>query len=52
MTGLESGSQLLGGSDLKVNTEAGLAGIESGQFVGAVADDGDTLGFQIFQGEP
>ena len=48
---MEGLGHLLGGVQLIVHAEAGGAGIEGGQLLGAVADDGDALGLQILQGQ-
>ena len=47
--GVESSGQLLRGIQFIIHAEAGLAGVEGGQFVGAVADDRHALGLQILQ---
>ena len=47
--GVEGGGQLSGGIQTVIHAEAGLAGIEGGQLLGAVADDGHALGLQILQ---
>ncbi len=52
MAGLKHRGQLLGRVHPVVHAEAGLAGVEGGQLLGAVADDGHALGFQIFQSQP
>ena len=49
--GTEHCGQLLGGIDAVVNAEAALAGVECGELIRAVADDGDALGLEIFEGQ-
>ena len=49
--GAEHRSQLLGGVNAVVDAEAALAGIEGGELISAVADDGDALGLKIFKGQ-
>ena len=49
---LEHGRKLLRRIDTVVNAEAAPAGVEGGQFIGAVADNGHTLGLQILQRQP
>ena len=49
VAGFEGGSQLLRAVHAVVHAEAGLAGVEGGQLIGAVANDGHALGFQILQ---
>ena len=44
--------QVLGGVDAVVHPEAGLAGVEGGQLLGAIANDGHAVGLQILQGQP
>ena len=51
MLGLEDLGQLLRGVDLIVHGQAGLAGVEGGQLLGLVAQDGDAVGLQILQGQ-
>ena len=46
---IESLGQLGGGVDAVIHLEAGLPGVEGGQLLGAVADDGDAVGLQILQ---
>ena len=46
---IEGLGQLGGSVDAVVHLEAGLPGVESRQFLGAVADDGNAVGFQILQ---
>src|SRR5699024_12126647 len=45
------GGQLGGGVQAVVHAEAAGAGVEGGELVGAVADDGDALGLQVLQGQ-
>ena len=48
---LEHGRKLLWRIDTVVNAEAAPAGVEGGQLIGAVADDGDALRLKILKGQ-
>ena len=48
---MEGLGHFIGGIQLIVHAEAGGAGVEGRQLLGAVADDGDALGLQVFQGQ-
>ena len=48
---VEGLSHLLRSIQTVVHAEAGFAGVEGRQLVGAVADDGDAFGLQILQGQ-
>ena len=46
---MERLGKLSGGVELVVHAEAGLARVERGQLVGAVADDGHAVGLEVFE---
>ena len=49
--GLQDLGQHLGAVHLVVHLQAGGPGVEGGELLGLVAQDGDPLGLQVFQGE-
>ena len=49
---MEGSCQLLRSVQLIIHFETGLPGVERGEFLRAVADDGDAVGFQILQSQP
>src|SRR5699024_3841598 len=48
---VESSGNLRGGVHAVVHLEAALAGVEGGQLLGAVADDGHAVGLQVLQSQ-
>ena len=49
---IEGLGQIGGGVDAVVHAEAGLPGVEGGELLGAVADDGHAVSLQVLQGQP